>query len=121
MTRPSAQLAALESTHARETSAVLVQRDEVAQLHLAVVNRQLEFVHARDRKSAELGQLQSHKQSLEHELVHVQAQRTRRLGRRHLHGPDRRLQRDARKANTASSRRPAPTTASARSRRWPTT
>ena len=52
---------------------MLVQRDEVAQLHLALVNRQLQFIHARDRKSAELEELHSHKHSLEHELAHIQA------------------------------------------------
>jgi peptidoglycan hydrolase CwlO-like protein len=74
VTTQAKQLAALESTHSRETRAVQVQRDEVAQLHLAVVKRQLEFVHARDHKGAELEELESHKHSLEHELVHVQAQ-----------------------------------------------
>jgi peptidoglycan hydrolase CwlO-like protein len=68
VTVQAAQLATLEASHARETSAVLVQRDEVSQLHLALVNRQLKFISARDRKSAELGPLQSHKRSLEHEL-----------------------------------------------------
>jgi peptidoglycan hydrolase CwlO-like protein len=62
------RLAALEASHARETRAVLVQRDEVAQLHLALVNRQLQYIRARDRKSSELGALQSHKHSLEQEL-----------------------------------------------------
>jgi peptidoglycan hydrolase CwlO-like protein len=66
-------LAELESTHAHETRAMQVQRDEVAQLRLALVKRQLEFVRARSRKSAELEELQSHKHSLEHELAHVQA------------------------------------------------
>jgi len=66
------RLATLEGTHVSETRAVQVQRDEVAQLHLAVVKRQLEFIHARDEKSAELEELQSHKHSLEHELAHVQ-------------------------------------------------
>jgi hypothetical protein len=65
-------LASLETTHASETRAVQVQRDEVAQLHLALVNRQLEFIRARDEKSSELEELQSHKHSLEHELAHVQ-------------------------------------------------
>jgi peptidoglycan hydrolase CwlO-like protein len=69
----ASHLATLESTHVRETRAMQVQRDEVAELHLAVVKRQLEFIHARDQKSAELEQLQAHKQSLEHELAHVQA------------------------------------------------
>ncbi len=66
-------LAALEVTHSSETHAVLVQRDEVAQLRLALVKRQLAFVSARSRKSSELEELQSHKHSLEHELSHVQA------------------------------------------------
>jgi peptidoglycan hydrolase CwlO-like protein len=67
------KLAALESTHARETYAVLVQRNEVAQLHLALVNRQLQFIRARNRKSAELEELRSHKHSLEQQLSHIQA------------------------------------------------
>jgi peptidoglycan hydrolase CwlO-like protein len=66
-------LAALESTHTQETRAVQVQRDEVAELHLTLVKRQLEFIHARDEKSSELESLESHKHSLEHELSHVQA------------------------------------------------
>jgi peptidoglycan hydrolase CwlO-like protein len=68
VTAQATKLATLEASHARETSAVLVQRDEVAQLHLALVNRQLEFISARDRKSAELAPLESHRHSLEHEL-----------------------------------------------------
>jgi hypothetical protein len=68
VTVQAAQLATLEASHARETSAVLVQRDEVSQLHLALVNRQLKYIRARDRKSSELGALESHKHSLEHEL-----------------------------------------------------
>jgi peptidoglycan hydrolase CwlO-like protein len=68
VTVQAAQLATLEASHARETSAVLVQRDEVSQLHLALVDRQLKYIRARDRKSSELGVLESHKQSLEHEL-----------------------------------------------------
>lgn len=73
VTAQATQLAALEASHARETSAVLVQRDEVAQLHLALVDRQLAFVRSRERKSAELGPLESHKRSLEHELAAAQA------------------------------------------------
>ncbi|HEX3909113.1 MAG TPA: hypothetical protein VHW67_00235 [Solirubrobacteraceae bacterium] len=72
VTAQAKHLAALESTHAHETRAVQVQRDEVAELHLALVKRQLEFIHARDEKSSELEELQSHKHSLEHELAHVQ-------------------------------------------------
>ena len=73
VTTQAKHLAALESTHEHETRAVQVQRDEVAQLRLALVKRQLEFVSARSRKSAELEELQSHRHSLEHELAHVQA------------------------------------------------
>jgi peptidoglycan hydrolase CwlO-like protein len=73
VTAEARHLAALESTHAHETLAMQVQRDEVAQLRLALVKRQLEYVRARSRKSAELEELQSHKHSLEHELAHVQA------------------------------------------------
>jgi peptidoglycan hydrolase CwlO-like protein len=68
VTVQAARLATLEASHARETSAVLVQRDEVAQLHLALVSRQLAYIRARDRKSAELAPLESHRQSLEGEL-----------------------------------------------------
>jgi len=68
VTVQAAQLATLEASHARETSAVLVQRDEVAQLHLASVSRQLAYIRARDRKSAELAPLESHRHSLEGEL-----------------------------------------------------
>jgi peptidoglycan hydrolase CwlO-like protein len=73
VTAQARRLAALESTHAHETLAMQVQRDEVAQLRLALVKRQLQFVRSRERKSVELEELQSHKHSLEHELAHVQA------------------------------------------------
>ncbi|HTD58735.1 MAG TPA: hypothetical protein VK672_07550 [Solirubrobacteraceae bacterium] len=71
--RETERLAVLAASHQRETTAVLVQRDEVARLHLALVNRQLEYLHARDRKSSELGELRSHRQSLKKELAQVQA------------------------------------------------
>ncbi|HTZ87733.1 MAG TPA: hypothetical protein VMB05_13785 [Solirubrobacteraceae bacterium] len=72
VTAEAKHLTQLESTHEQETRAVQVQRDEVAELHLALVKRQLEFIRARDAKSSELEELQSHKHSLEHELAHVQ-------------------------------------------------
>lgn len=68
VTVQAAQLATLEASHARETSAVLVQRDEVSQLHLALVRRQLAYIRARDRKSSELAPLESHRHALEGEL-----------------------------------------------------
>jgi peptidoglycan hydrolase CwlO-like protein len=66
------RLALLTSSHQRETTAVLVQRDEVAHLHLALVNKQLEYIHARDQKSARLNELRSHRTSLEKELASIQ-------------------------------------------------
>ncbi len=69
----AARLSELEARQQRDTSAVLVQRDEVAQLHLAMVNRQLSYIHARNQKSSELSTLRSHEQSLEHELATIQA------------------------------------------------
>jgi peptidoglycan hydrolase CwlO-like protein len=70
--RETKRLAVLAASHQRETTAVLVQRDEVAHLHLALVNRQLEYLHARDRKSSELGELRSRRKSLEKELASIQ-------------------------------------------------
>src|ERR1700722_1956273 len=66
------RLTGLTSSHQRETTAVLVQRDEVARLHLALVDRQLQYIHARDRKSSELGELRSHRATLEKELSAIQ-------------------------------------------------
>ena len=65
-------LAGLLATHQRETTAVLVQRDVVARLHIALVDRQLQYVHARASKNAELSQLHSHRASLEKELAAIQ-------------------------------------------------
>jgi chromosome segregation ATPase len=64
----AARLATLEASKAGETSAVTVQRDEVAKLHLALLQRELDYVRARDRKSAELRSLLDGKHSLEGEL-----------------------------------------------------
>jgi peptidoglycan hydrolase CwlO-like protein len=73
VTDEARHLAVLTSSHQRETTAVLVQRDEVARLKLALVDRQLQFIHARDRKSSELHGLRSHRASLEKELASIQA------------------------------------------------
>jgi peptidoglycan hydrolase CwlO-like protein len=72
VTVQAARLTELEARQQRDTSAVLVQRDEVAQLHLAMVNRQLSYIHARNQKSGELSTLRSHQRSLEHELARIQ-------------------------------------------------
>ncbi len=72
VTAQAKRLAALEATRERETTAVLIQRDEVARLHLALVDRQLMYIHARDKKSAELAEVRSHKRTLEGELSKLQ-------------------------------------------------
>jgi len=64
-------LTVLTDSSQRETTAVLVQRDEVAHLHLALLDHQLEYIKARDRKSAQLGEIRSHQRSLEKELVAI--------------------------------------------------
>jgi peptidoglycan hydrolase CwlO-like protein len=69
----TARLTTIEGRQQRATGAMTVQRDEVAQLHLGLVDDQLQYVHARDAKSAELGTLRSHQQALEHELFTIQA------------------------------------------------
>ena len=65
------RLTVLTDSHQRETTAVLVQRDEVAHLHLALLSDQLHYIHARDSKNAQLGALRSHQRSLEKELVAI--------------------------------------------------
>ncbi len=67
------RLSALEARSERETTAVLVQRDEIAQIHLEVLNRQLRYVRARNHKSSELGALRAHRNALEHQLSQIQA------------------------------------------------
>ena len=70
--RETQRLAVLVASRQRETTAVLVQRDEVARLHLALVDHQLVYIRARDSKSAELGALSAHRASLEKELSRLQ-------------------------------------------------
>jgi len=69
----AARLATLEASTARETSAVLVQRDEVVQLQLALVDHQLRLIRARDRKSSELGALRSRRRRLQRRLSTLRA------------------------------------------------
>jgi peptidoglycan hydrolase CwlO-like protein len=64
-------LTVLADSQQRETTAVLVQRDEVAHLHLALLDRQLQYIHVRDQKSSQLSALRSHQLSLEKELAAI--------------------------------------------------
>jgi peptidoglycan hydrolase CwlO-like protein len=68
----AAHLAELEGRQQRNANAVLVQRDEAAQLRLALVNDQLHYIGARNQKSSALSALRSHQQALEHELATIQ-------------------------------------------------
>jgi peptidoglycan hydrolase CwlO-like protein len=67
-----AQLAQLEARRQRVATAMLVQRDEVARLRLAVVAKQMVFVRARNRKAAQLGALRQERRTLEHRLATIQ-------------------------------------------------
>ncbi len=65
--------AALEAQQSQQTAAVLTQRDEVAQIKLAIVNRQARYIRSRSRKSARLAVLHDQAQSLQHQLALAQA------------------------------------------------
>jgi peptidoglycan hydrolase CwlO-like protein len=74
VTAQAAKLAELEARAQRNTSAMTVQRDEVAQLHLGLVDDQLHYIRARDAKSTQLSGLRAQQQTLEHELAKVATQ-----------------------------------------------
>jgi peptidoglycan hydrolase CwlO-like protein len=53
----TSELTRVERRRRQATAAVLVERDDVVQLRLSIVNRELIYAHDRDRKSRELGSL----------------------------------------------------------------
>jgi hypothetical protein len=65
------RLAAIEIRRRRATAAVLVERDQIANLRLSIVGREIVFEHARDRTTARLTALRG---TLSHEAA-VLAQR----------------------------------------------
>jgi peptidoglycan hydrolase CwlO-like protein len=67
------RLTGLEASQEREAAAVLVQRDQVAQVKLALVDRELAVEQARDAKSAKLGALRSRRAALEKRYAAAQA------------------------------------------------
>ena len=71
--RQASRLAGLEANQQRVTTAVLVQRDQVGQLRLAMVARQLVDVRARAHQASELAVLREHRQTLERRLSAIQA------------------------------------------------
>jgi TolA-binding protein len=69
VTQQARRLAELESQQSRQIGAVVVQRDEIAQLRYQVLSRQIQFVRARNRKSAELASLHTREQALASQLA----------------------------------------------------
>jgi peptidoglycan hydrolase CwlO-like protein len=65
-------LADLTTRQERVTTSVLVQRDEVDRLRLAVVSQQLVFARARNRRASQLDVLRSRRQSLQQQLASIQ-------------------------------------------------
>jgi peptidoglycan hydrolase CwlO-like protein len=65
--------AQLEAQQSQQTASVLTQRDEVAQLKLAIVTRQARYIRSRSRKSARLQTLNARARSLKHQLALAQA------------------------------------------------
>ncbi len=70
--RQTARLADLEGRQQRITAAVLVQRQEVAALRNRLASRRLVIARDRAGKNAQLSALDSHRQSLEHQLSQAQ-------------------------------------------------
>lgn len=73
VTRQAARLADLEGRQQRVTTAIAVQRDEVAGLRLELVRRQATYIRSRNSESARLGALRSRRQVLEQRLSRAQA------------------------------------------------
>jgi hypothetical protein len=67
------QLATLAARRRRIANGTLVQRDEVARLHLAAVQQQLRIVRVRSRDRGQLSTLQQHEHSLQGTLQKIQA------------------------------------------------
>lgn len=67
------QLATLAARRRRIADGTLVQRDEVARLHLAAVQRQVRIVRVRSRDRGQLSALQQHEHSLQGTLQKIQA------------------------------------------------
>jgi len=83
----AARLAVLASRQRRVTAAVLVERDQVAQLKLAVVSQQLVVIRARDRTAGALDGLRARRSALEHELAAAQARAAAALAQPAIDAP----------------------------------
>jgi peptidoglycan hydrolase CwlO-like protein len=76
----AAQLTVLTGRQQRVTSAVLVERNQVDQIRLDLVNRQSVFIRARSRKSSQLAALQTQRAALEKRIAAQQAQAAAAVG-----------------------------------------
>jgi peptidoglycan hydrolase CwlO-like protein len=68
-------LAVDEQRQRQVTAAVLSERDQVSELRIGLVAREMRFVRARSAKSARLGTLRARRSALEHELAQQLARR----------------------------------------------
>jgi peptidoglycan hydrolase CwlO-like protein len=67
------RLGDIEARRQRIADGMLIQRDQVARLRLAVVNQRVRTARARSKASAELGTLRSRRSALERKLNAIQA------------------------------------------------
>jgi peptidoglycan hydrolase CwlO-like protein len=79
----AAQLASVQARRRREAAAILDERDNVAELRLSIVNRQLHAEHIRGAVAARLTTL---KKTLEHEAAVLDAQAARAARQQALNG-----------------------------------
>jgi peptidoglycan hydrolase CwlO-like protein len=73
VTKQAADLKTLEAHQKQVTDAVTVERDQVAGLHLQLVQRRVAFEQARDAKSSELASLRSQRAKLVKKYAAAQA------------------------------------------------
>jgi peptidoglycan hydrolase CwlO-like protein len=66
------QLAQLEARQSQTTRAVLLQRDEAAQLHLQVLDQQLAYARSRSAKASELASIHAQRSSDEAKLASIE-------------------------------------------------
>jgi peptidoglycan hydrolase CwlO-like protein len=68
VTKEAARLSVLTARQQRVTSAVLVERDQIDQARLALVNQQAVFVRARSHKTSQLASLETRRRSLQRKI-----------------------------------------------------
>jgi peptidoglycan hydrolase CwlO-like protein len=74
------RLTTLTARQQRVTSAVLIERDQVDQIRLDLVNRQAVFIRARSSKSAKLAGLEAQRSALQKRIAAAQARAAAAVG-----------------------------------------